>query len=42
MGALYSRYWPDATPGVLAQLIELFGKPEEEVFTSEDIFRRIE
>ena len=42
MGDIYARAWPDATPELLAQIIEMFGPPEAEVGSIMDVIRSLE
>jgi len=42
MGGLYAKVWPNATPEDLAQLIALFGDPEGEVCSLDEVIRSLE
>ena len=42
MGEIYARVWPDATPELMAQVIEMFGPPEAEVGSIMDVIRSLE
>jgi hypothetical protein len=42
MGDIYARAWPDATPEMLAQLVEMFGPPEDEVGSMDEVIRSLE
>jgi len=42
MGDIYAWAWPDATPELMAQIIEMFGPPEAEVGSVMEVIRSLE